>query len=177
MIPMDSRYPIGKYAPKPALTPEERLAAIDQIDGAPGRLRAAVAGLAPSQLATPYRPGGWTIAQVVHHLADNDMNAFVRFKLALTESEPVIKPYDQAGWAELTDGRDAALEPSLALFDSLHRRWTQLLRAMRPEDFARALNHPERGRVTLDHMLGMYAWHDLHHIAQITALRERMGWS
>lgn len=174
---MDLRYPIGRYAPKPALAAEERLAAIDQIERAPGLLRAAVAGLGPAQLATPYRPGGWSVAQVVHHLADNDMNVFLRFKRALTESEPPVRRYDQEGWAALADARTAPLDPSLALLDSLHRRWVVLLRAMGADEFARAVQHPERGRVTLDHMLDLYSWHGLHHIAQITALRERMGWS
>ena len=172
----DLRYPIGNYQSKPALTPDERRAAIEKIAQAPARLKAAVAGLAPGQLDTPYRDGGWTVRQVVHHLPDSHVNAYVRFKLALTENEPLIKPYDEKSWANLADVRTTPVEVSLALLDALHQRWVALLRGMRAEDFARRLNHPDLGRVTLDDLVNMYAWHGAHHVAHITSLRERQGW-
>jgi uncharacterized damage-inducible protein DinB len=173
---MDPRYPAGKNDLKTALTAEERSAAIEEIAGLPARLRAAVSGLTRDQMETPYRPGGWTVRQVVHHIPDSHMHAFLRFKLALTEDQPTIKPYDQARTAELPDSRELPAEVSLALLDALHQRWTSLLRGMRPEQFARRLNHPERGIITLDGMAGDYAWHGRHHVAHITTLRERMGW-
>lgn len=173
---MDLRYPVGTHQLKPVLTPEERRAAIEQIAGLPARLRAAVSGLTREQMETAYRPGGWTVRQVVHHLPDSHMHAFLRFKLALTEDQPTIKPYDEARTAELTDSRELAAEVSLVLLDALHQRWASLLCGMRPEEFARRLNHPERGIVTLDGLVEAYAWHGRHHVAHITTLRERMGW-
>ena len=173
---MDLRYPIGKYEPKAPLSPAERANAISQIAAAPKSLRDAVAGLSQEQLDTPYRPGGWTVRQVVHHLPDSHLNAYVRFKLALTEDEPTIKPFDEARWAELQDSRETPVEVSLALLEALHQRWDVLLRSLRPEDFARRLRHPERGLMTLDDMVGIYAWHGRHHVAHITSLREREGW-
>jgi len=132
--------------------------------------------LSTEQLDTPYRPGGWTVRQVVHHLPDSHLNSYIRFRLALTEKEPTIKPYDQERWAELDDAKTAPIEPSLALLEALHQRWIMLLRSLIPADFARTFNHPEMGIVTLDATLRLYEWHGRHHTAHITSLRERMGW-
>jgi len=173
---MDLRYPIGELKLKRSLGPEERATAISQIAETPVRLREAVAGLSREQFDTPYRPGGWTVRQVVHHLPDSHMNSYMRFKLALTEDLPTIKPYDEARWAELADSRDTPVDVSLALLESLHYRWDVLLRSMRPEDFALRLRHPEIGEITLDTTLWIYAWHGRHHVAHITSLREREGW-
>jgi hypothetical protein len=173
---MDLQYPIGKFLWGGAITDKQREESIAQIAQAPGQLRQAVAGLTQAQVDTPYRPGGWTVRQVVHHLPDSHMNTYVRFRLALTEDEPTIKPYDQERWAVLEDARTAPLELSLSLLECLHQRWVLLLRSLRPQDFARTFRHPELGVVTLDKYLGMVAWHGRHHIAHITSLRERMGW-
>lgn len=170
------RYPIGKFVAEADVTEEKRRHWIEEIASTPDQLRAVVAGFRPEQLDTPYRPGGWTVRQVVHHLPDSHLNAYVRFKLALTEREPMVKTYDEAAWAELTDARAAPVELSLALLESLHRRWVLVLRSLTPADFARTFRHPELGRVTLDTYLQMYAWHGRHHVAHITSLRERMGW-
>jgi uncharacterized damage-inducible protein DinB len=172
------RYPTGRFhRPDRALTPDERAAAVARIAALPGEMRAALAGVDGERLETPYRPGGWTVRQVVHHVPDSHLNAYVRFKLALTEETPTIKPYDEARWAMLPDTRDTPVEVSLAMLDALHARWTALLRAMRPEEFARPLRHPEHpGPMTLDTMLALYAWHGAHHVAHITRLREREGW-
>lgn len=173
---MDLSYPIGKFEWRGENSAEERTRLIGRIAALPAELNAAVKGLSPAQLDTPYRPGGWTVRQVVHHVADSHMNAFVRCKLALTEEQPTIKPYNQTAWAELAEARSADVELSLALIESLHARWALLLRAMKPEDFARAFVHPERGRMTLDHNLAIYVWHGAHHTAHIAALRQREGW-
>ncbi|MFZ0212859.1 MAG: bacillithiol transferase BstA [Candidatus Acidiferrales bacterium] len=176
MSDAELRYPVGKYQPTEKLTEEERRKLIAQLEEAPKRLRAAVGGLSREQLATPYREGGWTVKQVAHHLADSHMNAYVRFKLALTEDEPTIKPYNETRWAELSDSKTTPVESSLALMDALHERWLNLMRGMSAADFARKMRHPERGTMTLDDTLGMYAWHGRHHVAHITGLRERKGW-
>jgi len=173
---MDLRYPIGKYDMKEALTSPERADAIAQIAATPKSLHDAVAGLSQQQLDTPYRPGGWTVRQVVHHLPDSNVNAYIRFKVALTENEPTITPFEEELWAKLADSRDTPIEISLALLDALHHRWGVLLRSMQPEDFARRVRHPKRGLQTLDSLLGMFAWHGRHHVAHITSLREREGW-
>jgi len=173
---MDLSYPIGKYEHKALLTPAERETAIAQIAAAPKCLRDAVAGLSHQQFDTPYRPGGWTVRQVVHHVPDSHLNSYVRFKLALTENEPTIRPYDEALWAKLQDSRDTPVEVSLSLLESLHHRWEVLLRSLGPEDFSRRLRHPAQGPMTLDDMLGSYAWHGRHHVAHITSLRSREGW-
>jgi uncharacterized damage-inducible protein DinB len=172
----DPRYPIGRADLKPVLDAAERRAAIEIIAAAPANLRAAVTGLTPDQLDTPYREGGWTVRQVVHHVPDSHMNAYIRFKLALTEEEPAIKTYAEDRWARLADSETTPVDVSLTLLEALHRRWDGVLRAMEPEDFRRTLKHPDHGTVTLDQMLGLYSWHSRHHVAHVTALRERMGW-
>jgi uncharacterized damage-inducible protein DinB len=162
------RFPVGRFRHDARSAPAAREAHIDEVAALPDRLRAAVDGLTPAQWEATYRPGGWTVRQLVHHLADSHMNALTRFKLALTEDEPTIKPYDEAAWAELADTRDVPPETSLTLLEALHRRWTAVLRAMAPDDFARTLRHPEHGRVlALDEMLAMYAWHGRHHLAHV----------
>jgi hypothetical protein len=171
----DLRYPVGKPERPERLTEQQRRDFIAAIAQAPANLRAAVAGLNDAQLDTPYRPGGWTVRQVAHHLPDSHMNAYIRFKLALTENEPTIKPYEEARWAELADAK-APIEPSLALLEHLHRRWVPLLESLTPADWARNFNHPESGLNSLDKSLAIYSWHGRHHVAHITALRERKGW-
>jgi uncharacterized damage-inducible protein DinB len=172
----DLRYPIGTFALEGEITPERRQQFIAEIAQAPVHLRRAVSGLTPEQIDTAYRSEGWTVRQLVHHLADSHLNSFVRFKLAMTEQEPTIKPYSEKLWAELPDARTAPMEPSLAILESLHLRWVILLKSFRQEDFARTLRHPERGIMTLDLMVAMYAWHGKHHVAHITSLKDRMGW-
>lgn len=173
---MDLRYPIGPFEWRGENSADDRRRYLDEIEQAPARLRGAVAGLDNQQLDTPYRPSGWTVRQVVHHLPDSHLNSYVRFRLALTEDEPTIKPYDESRWAELTDARTAPVEISLAFIESLHRRWMVLLRSLTPADFARQFRHPELSVVSLDRNLALYAWHGRHHVAHITSLRERMGW-
>lgn len=172
----DFRYPIGRFEKPEFLSEAERSSAIRAIADTPARLRAAVEGLDPSQLDSPYRDGGWTVRQLVHHVPDSHLNAYIRFKLALTEDSPTIKPYDENAWAQLPDTITTPVETSLTMMDVLHERWTNVLRAMKASDFGRKLMHPERGPLTLDQMLAMYAWHGRHHVAHITALRERNGW-
>lgn len=173
----DPRYPIGPYQRRDELSPDERRAMIDIIAAAPSRMREAVAALDDAQLDTPYRDGGWSVRQVVHHLPDSHLNAYIRLKLALTEEQPTIRPYDEAKWAEVVDSRLTPVDVSLTLLESLHARWTTLLRAMQPDDFRRTLLHPEHaGTPTLDWLVSMYAWHSRHHVAHITSLRERMRW-
>ena len=174
---MDLRYPIGKYEAKNLLTPAERAEAIVQIAEAPKRLRDAVGGLSGGQLDTPYRPSGWTVRQVAHHIPDSHMNAYTRMKLALTEDEPTIRPYEEQLWAELADSRETPVEVSVALLEFLHLRWEVLLRSLQLPDFARTLRHPVVGVMTLDNLIHHYAWHGRHHVAQITELREREGWN
>lgn len=172
----DLRYPVGRYQRPTNLSPDQRRAAIDSIAGAPARMRAAVRGLDDSQLDTPYRPDGWTVRQLVHHVPDSHLNSYTRFKLALTEDTPTIKPYDEAAWARLDDSRTTPIETSLTMLDVLHDRWVRLLHAMTPSDFERRINHPENGTMTLDQLLALYEWHGRHHVAHITELRWRMGW-
>ncbi len=172
----DLRYPIGPFNPDPESSPETRSWHIEQIAAAPAKLRSAVRGLTPEQLETPYREGGWTVKQVVHHVPDSHMNAYMRFKLALTENVPTIKPYEEGAWARLKDSEVTSIEVSLNLLEALHIRWINLLRSMKPEDFNRKLNHPESGVQTLDRVLALYDWHGNHHVAHITSLRERMKW-
>jgi hypothetical protein len=172
----DPRYPTGRFAVDLNPTPETRNRHIDQIAGLPARMRQAIAGLTENQLDTPYRDGGWTVRQVVHHVPDSHMNAYIRFKWAMTEDTPTIKAYDEAAWAKLTDSALTPVEVSLTLLKSLHARWTVLLRSLKAEDFQREFVHPESGPHDLDWLLGLYSWHGNHHVAHITGLRERMKW-
>ncbi|HEY2380078.1 MAG TPA: putative metal-dependent hydrolase [Terriglobia bacterium] len=173
---MDPRYPIGKFTWSGSNTSSQRAELIEDITLTPQRLRKAVEGLMELQLNTPYREGGWTVRQVVHHLPDSHMNSYIRFKLALTEHEPTIKAYDEAKWAELIDARNAPIEPSLQLMDGLHRRWVMLLQSLSGDDVQRKFMHPELGVVSIDQYISVYAWHGKHHVAHITRLRERQGW-
>jgi Mycothiol maleylpyruvate isomerase N-terminal domain. len=175
MTTTDLRFPVGRFAFTSA-DESSRAEAIAIIADLPSKLRAAVQGMPDAQLDAPYRAGGWTVRQVVHHLPDSHINAFTRFKFALTEDSPKIKAYDEAKWAELPDGRTGPVEPSLALLDGLHARWVLMLRAMRAADFDRQLVHPENGVMTLNRMLALYAWHSRHHVAHITELKRREGW-
>ena len=172
----DARYPIDRFTPDPNPTPETRQRHIEQISALPSKMRQAVAGLDQKQLATPYRDGGWTVQQVVHHVPDSHLNAYIRFKWAMTEEVPTIKPYDEGAWAVLKDSELTPVDVSLTLLESLHARWTGLLRSLRPEDFQRRFVHPDSGPHDLDWLLGLYSWHGNHHVAHITSLRERMGW-
>jgi hypothetical protein len=172
----DLRYPIGKFRVEGDITDERRREWIGQIAEAPARLRDALSGLGNAQLDTPYRPGGWTLRQLAHHVPDSHMNSYVRFRLALTEEGPTIKPYQEDRWAELPDARTAPVELSLAMLDALHARWVLLLRSLGPVDWKRTFQHPELGAITLERDLALYAWHGRHHTAHVTGLRERMGW-
>jgi len=174
---MDIRYPIGQFTWAGRNTAEQRAAAINDIAAAPQKMRSAVAGLTETQLDIPYRKGGWTVRQVVHHVPDSHMNSYIRFKLALTEDEPTIKPYDEAVWANLIDAKTAPIEPSLSLLEGLHYRWALLLRSLSDTDVTRKFNHPELGIVSIDQYIALYAWHGKHHVAHITSLREREGWA
>jgi hypothetical protein len=175
----DLRYPIGRMPVlKGPATPRQREEWIRTIEGLPRRLRGAVDGLTPQQWDTPYRPGGWTVRQVVHHVPDSHLNAYVRFKLGVTEDEPTIKPYDEASWAKLADTRETPPAVSLDLLEALHTRWVVLLRSLSEQDYGRTVRHPEYGRIfTLEGLLAQYAWHCEHHLRHITALREREGWT
>lgn len=173
---MDPRYPLGQYEMPKQITPALRAGAILDIASTPEKVRAAVKGLNDTQLETPYREGGWTLRQTVHHLADSHMNAYVRFRLALTETEPTIKPYEESAWAKLEDAAHAPVELSLRLLEPLHERWVRLLHSIKPEEYARTFRHPEHGVRTLDWMLFLYAWHGKHHTAHITELRKHRGW-
>src|SRR5437667_2690505 len=172
----DPRYPIGKFQSEGPLSEDQRDSLIASIEQTPAAIRAALQGLASEQLDTPYREGGWTVRQVAHHVPDSHMNAYVRFKLALTEHEPTIKPYAEDRWARLADTQSTPVEVSLALLESLHARWVRLLRSLRAEDWKRTFRHPELGLVSLEKNLALYAWHGRHHIAHITELRKRQGW-
>jgi hypothetical protein len=177
MTSVDPRYPIGKFEWSGGeATAQERAVRIAQIEECPAGLRAAVHHLDDAQLDTPYRDGGWTVRQVVHHVPDSHMNAYVRFKLGLTEDTPTIKPYEENSWAQLPDSRTAPIGVSLDLLENVHARWVIVLRAMRASDFARTIKHPESGVQTLDRVLALYAWHGRHHIAHVTSLREKRGW-
>lgn len=172
----DLRYPIGPFTPPPAFSAGARQVAIDAIAAAPAQLRAVVEGLDEDQLDTPYRPDGWTVREVVHHVPDSHINAYVRVKLALSEDTPTIKPYDEAAWATMADTQTIPIDVSLRLLDAVTRRWVAILRSLSGEQFAREYVHPETGRHTLDYLVALYAWHGSHHIAQVAALRTRMGW-
>ena len=172
----DLRFPIGRFKLEGTPTEEEIGRAINQIAEAPAKLRAAVEGLSAEQLDTPYRPAGWTVRQVVHHLPDSHLNSYCRFKLALTEDEPTIKSYHEDRWAELEDSLTTPIGVSLAMLESLHHRWVLLLKSLAPADFARTFRHPEIGVLNLAQNVCLYAWHGRHHAAHITSLRERTGW-
>jgi hypothetical protein len=174
---MDPRYPAGKFENPKDVTPALRSEAIEEIAATPAMVRAAVNGLNDGQLDTPYREDGWTVRQVVHHLADSHMNAYIRWRLALTETEPTIKPYEEAAWAKLDDAAHAPVEVSLRLLEPMHERWVRLLRTVQAEEFARTFRHPEHGVRTLDWMLFLYAWHGRHHTAHITQLKKQKGWN
>ena len=172
----DLRYPIGKFEAPKNMTKELRNKLISEIAEAPSQLRKAVSGLNSQQLNTPYREGGWTVIQVVHHLPDSHMNSYTRCKLAVTEKAPTIKPYNEARWAELPDATGLDPEVSLVLLDALHRRWVVFLQALTEEQFQCIFHHPDAGVMSLDRTLALYAWHGRHHVAHINALRKRMGW-
>ena len=172
---IDLRYPVGRFDPAAPVDPAMRPQAIEDIANLPGRIRESVSGLSDAQLDTPYRPGGWTVRQVVHHVADSHMNGLIRTKLALSEEVPTIKPYDENAWSTQPDMR-LPIAVSLGILDGLHTRWAVVWRALQPADFARAFVHPEIGRMSLDTQLQSYAWHSRHHVAHITSLRRREGW-
>jgi hypothetical protein len=173
----DLRYPIGPFAFDGRMSDARRAECVARIAAAPARLRAAVTGLDDTQLDTPYRPGGWTVRQVVHHVPDSHINAYTRIRLALTEDEPTIKPYEEARWAELPDARTLPVDVSLSLLEALHARWVPLLRGLGARDGARQFRHPEHGRLMpIDELIALYAWHGDHHVAHVTGLRDRMGW-
>lgn len=172
----DLRYPVGKFQFPESVSREERNGFVSQIAETPARLRSAVAGLGEAQLDTPYRPGGWTVRQVVHHVPDSHLNSYTRFRLALTEEEPTIKPYAEDRWAELADARTAPIEVSLRLLECLHSRWVGLLRSLSEEQWKRAFRHPDLGPIRLEQNAALYAWHGRHHVAHIANLRERLGW-
>jgi hypothetical protein len=169
---LSSRYPIGDFV-FAAGNRQQDLAVLTQL---PAALESAVSGLSDSQLDTPYRDGGWMVRQLVHHVADSHMNAYVRCRLALTEDWPTIKPYEETRWAELADARTLPVEPSLTLLEALHGRWVALLQSLKDADFQRGYVHPESGRQTLEQVTGLYSWHSRHHTAHVTELRKRMGW-
>ncbi|WP_281260169.1 YfiT family bacillithiol transferase [Deinococcus planocerae] len=172
----DLRSPLGPMPQPFTLTPQERAGALAAIRALPGELRGAVTGLPDAGLDTPYREGGWTVRQVVHHVADSHLNAVVRLKLALTEERPTVKPYEEGLWAELADVR-LPLEPSLMVLDGLHARWAAVLGSLTPQDWAREWTHPAHGHTfTVDTLAAMYAWHGRHHALHITGLRQRRGW-
>jgi len=173
---MDLRYPVGKFEFAGTPSNKERQTLIDQIAATPEKMRAAVVGLDDEQLNTPYRPEGWTVRQVVHHVPESHMNSYIRFKLAMTEEEPTIKTYFEDRWAQLDDAQQAPVDLSLNLLDTLHERWVWFLRSLKEEDFQRCFRHPELGAVSVDKNIALYAWHGRHHVAHITSLRERMGW-
>lgn len=172
----DLRYPIGKYEPQPFSQKQLEAWLID-IRYLPQHLENAVLNLDEGQLDTPYRPGGWTVRQVVHHVADSHANAYIRFKLGLTENNPVIKPYDEEAWAKLNDTAVVPINVSLTLLHALHTRWVEVLKSIKAEEWERTVVHPQHGRqMTLWYLLGMYAWHSRHHTAHVTSLRERERW-
>jgi uncharacterized damage-inducible protein DinB len=172
----DLRYPVGRFDSKSPLPVGGRSALIESLAAAPSRLRQAVETLSDAQLDTPYRDGGWTVRQVVHHVPESHMNAYIRMKWGLTENAPLIKTYDENLWAQLPDDRTGEIEPSLTLLDALHKRWVILLNSMSDTDYNRTIKHPEWGQVDLQTLLKLYEWHGRHHVAHVTHLRERSGW-
>src|SRR5271163_894932 len=176
MIMTDLRYPIGKFHFDGPLTEPQKQSSLDDIARTPANLRAAIKGLSEAQIDTPYRPGGWTVRQVIHHVPDSHLNSYTRFRLALTEEEPVINSYREDQWAELEDARTLPVDVSLQLLEPLHTRWVKLLNSLSAEQWKRAFRHPQLGAVTLEKNAALYAWHGRHHEAHITRLRDRMGW-
>lgn len=174
-MPKDRRYPVGTFAYTSAVTPELRQESIRAIAEMPRRLRSAVAPMTDRQLETPYREGGWTVRQVVHHVVDSHINAYVRFRWAMTEDAPTLKAYDEKAWAELPDAKTARVALSLDLLGALHARWVTLLEAMGDEDFARIIVHPESGPQPLDRFLQLYAWHGRHHLAHVLLVADPLG--
>jgi len=173
----DPRYPIGRFSPPAGeITPQDLQAAIDAIAALPSELRAETSGLTEEQLESPYREGGWTVRQLVHHVADSHLNSYARFRKALTEVEPLIFAYDEKAWAELPDARHESIGISLEMLDAIHRRWTILLRSLTPEQWKRTFRHPEKGLMRLDATALLYAWHGHHHLAHVTNLRQRGNW-
>jgi hypothetical protein len=172
----DLKYPIGKFVEDPDVTPEKRNRCIADLEATAALFRLAVAGLTDAQLDTPYRDGGWTPRQVVHHMADSHANSYIRFRLALTENEPTMQGYSTDGWSSLPDAKSGPVQVSIDLLEAIHRRWILLLRAMKPEEFRRTIKRPSGEVLTLDRLLQTYTWHGKHHAAHITGLRERMGW-
>lgn len=172
----DPRYPVGKFSYTSTLTPAQRAQAIKDIAATPGNMRKAIKGFSKKQLDTPYRDGGWSVRQVVHHVPESHMNAYIRFKLALTEDTPTIKPYKENEWSQTADVSKTPVATSLDLLESLHARWVILLKGLSNADFERKLNHPENGIMTLDKVLALYAWHGKHHAAHITGLKKKKGW-
>jgi hypothetical protein len=170
---VDLRYPVGRFERPQSIDAADRAAFIAIIDSLPAKLRETVSSMTPREIDTAYRPGGWTVRQVVHHLADSHMNSFIRFKLALTEEAPTIKSYDEGAWAELPDTKAVDVGASLDLIAGLHHRWTAMLRAMDEAQFARTFTHPELGRVPLDVNLALYAWHCRHHLAHVESVRSK----
>ncbi len=172
----DLRYPIGKFDANIEVTPEIRKEFVRTIAALPENIRAAIGDLSETQIDTPYRPEGWTVRQLVHHIADSHLNSFCRFKLALTEDVPTIRPYYEDRWARLADSK-LPVEDSLKIIEGVHSRWTSLLNSMTNEEFQRKLNHPDSGEWTIEKFLALYDWHSRHHTAHITSLRERNGWN
>ena len=170
------QYPVGRFDAAAEVPHASRAALVESIAATPARVREAVHGLDERQLDTPYRAGGWTVRQVVHHLPDSHMNAYTRFRIALTEQEPTIRPYNEKEWANLVDASRAPVDLSLALLTALHARWDLLLRSLSPADYERRLHHPDNGAMTIGTLLRMYEWHGRHHVAHITGLRKREGW-
>ena len=169
------RYPIGRFAPPVSSEPARRAEQVSVLRLLPGNIQAAVSGLSHNQLDTPYREGGWTVRQLVHHIADSHANAYVRTKLALTEDWPTIKTYDEAAWARLADS-NLPIDGSIAMISALHERWVTVWESLSVADFDRGYNHPELGRQMLSSVLALYAWHSRHHTAHIMNLRTRMCW-
>lgn len=172
----DPRYPIGKYSRPDAITSQQRKLFLDQIEELPRKLNDAVSGLTEAQIDTPYRDGGWTVKQVVHHLADSHMHGYIRAKFAKTMDNPTIMPYDEKSWSELDDAANLPIEISLGIINNVHARWTHFLRSLPQDEFALKLMHPENGPMTLDHVLALYSWHGRHHTAHVTELRNAKGW-
>lgn len=173
---MDSRYPIGKFQPQESYTADDVKTNISRIEALPAKLEAAVKGLSDEQLDTPYRDGGWTVRQVVHHVPDSHMNSYIRIKWTLTEPTPLIKAYEEKGWAETPETK---LSPDISLnfLKALHVKWVLLMRALTPQDLKKQFIHPDGGNnVPLERLIHLYAWHGEHHLAHITTLKEKMGW-